>query len=186
MTTAPSWLRAHPPGVLTWLPQAGASLERLLFEYLLLQEQATQTDTHALAKTLQQSTSTVARALFALLRNESLSVHVKPPASFAYRDGGLGQLQADLLELALPGQKLVLASQEGLCLASVGCTRYEAEVLAAAVGTLSATPHAHVLRFARGHIHLLASSAVDQRNSALLHLGRRLLALRGGLMHWGH
>lgn len=183
MSTAPSWLSAHPVGVLTWLLHAGHSQERALFEHLLLQDDATRTDAQALARSTGQDPGTVARALFALVRTESLSVHVERPAPFVYRTGGLTCLQADLLDLAQPGQKLLLASHEGFCLASVGCTRYEETVLAASAGNASGAMHDHALHFANHHIHLMTSRPIDRRNPALLHLGRRLLVFYGSPAH---
>ncbi|MCL1622591.1 hypothetical protein [Ralstonia pseudosolanacearum] len=183
MSTAPSWLIPHPVGVLTWLLHAGDSEERALFEHLLLRADATRTDAQALARSTGQNRSAVARALFALVRTESLSVHVEPPTPFIYRNGGLACLQADLLELAQPGQKLLLANHEGFCLASVGCTRYEESVLAAAAGGAKGAMHDHALHFANHRIHLMTSRPIDGRNPALLQLGRRLLVFYGGLIY---
>ncbi len=179
MSAAPSWLCAHPIGVLMWLFKPAQCIERVLFEYLLLQDAATVTDVPALARRIGEPSAAVARALFALVRTESLSVHVEAPPAFAYREGGLAHLQADLLELSRSGQKLVLASHEGLCMASAGCTRYEEDVLAASAGTTGSGLHTHTWQFGDRRIDLVASGPVDGRSQALLHLGRRLLSFYG-------
>lgn len=179
MSAPPSWLRAHPVGVLTWLLKPGHSVERALFEHLLVQDAAVATDVHELARRLGETSAVVARALFALVRTESLAVHVASPSASVYRAGGLAHLQTDLLELGRPGQKLVLASDDGFCIASVSCTRYEEEVLAASAGTRGGALQTHTLRFGGHRVDLVASEPIDRRSPALLHLGRRLLSFYG-------
>lgn len=106
MSTAPSWLIAHPVGVLTWLLHAEHSDERALFEHLLLRDDATRTDVQALARSTGQNRSTVARALFALVRSESLSVHVEPPTPFIYRKGA-GMFASGLARTCATGAEIV-------------------------------------------------------------------------------
>lgn len=167
-----------PAGVIASLGQAEASVERLLFEHILRAGHPVPIDMRGFAAALGRPVADVARALFALHRQQRLSVlEQAPPVRASWAATGLAGLVDDLLALATPGQCLLLSSADGFCLARVGWTTYEAEVLAARTA-----PPRHPTSDVLVSLHvgartfrLSANAPIDTHHTALLQLGHRLL-----------
>lgn len=177
-------LTPSPGGVLTWLGQPMVSLERRLFEHILLTGRPQPIDMHGLAEQLGEPVAAIARALFALNRHQSLSILEEAPAARGgWQVVGLGGLADELVALASPGQRLLLASADGLCIARAGWTRYEAEVMAARPPEDHRRNHGEIvpLHFAGRSFQLSCNARIDLRNPALLRLGHRLLRACGPL-----
>jgi len=89
---------------------------------------------------------------------------------------GLAGLGSDLASAVGPRQNLLLASDQGFCVASVGWTAYEAQVMAAS-GHQHPKELGEVLRLnvGRQRFQLCASGRLDRTAFAWLRLGYRLL-----------
>lgn len=175
---AARYLLPAPGGVLAVLSQPPQGAERRLFEHLLLAGRALPLDMPALAEVLGLSSQEVARAVFALNRNQHITVlESEPHARDGWAQGGLAGLSLDLVTLALPGQKILLSSGDGVSIARVGWSPYEADVMAARpLGSLSPGQwEVWKLQIAGRSFRLCANARVDQRHPVLRQFGYRLL-----------
>lgn len=156
-------------------------LTRSVFELLLRAGRAVHLSLPTLSAQLQAVPRDVARALFALVRESRIAVadRAQQAGTPDWKATGLNGLDDDLVALARPGQKLVLATDDGLCMARCGWSAYEAEVMAA-VRRQDFTPERgemRVLRVGAHRFRLCASAPVNTSSPALLRLGHRLLSL---------
>lgn len=167
-----------PAGVLAWLGQPSSNDGRRLFEHLLLTGRSQPIDMPGMAAALGLTVATIARIMFALNRNQSISVlEQAPSARETWARTGLSGLTDDLVALASPGQKLLLASADGFSIARVGWSSYEAEVMANRQPRHYTTGQGEIwpLYFGSRCMYLSSDSRIDPKNRALLSLGFRLL-----------
>lgn len=179
------YLRARPGGVLTWLSVRSPSPERRLFEHLLDASDRVELNVPALAASLCLPARAIARALFALNRHSSIAVQdaAAPLAAAAspvlHRAGrpGLAGLEQDLMEIAQAHGEMLLASEDGFCIAQAGLSPEGAQRLAARLplGGELATSSRTALCFGDRTLHFYASSGIDLKHPLMLRLGARLL-----------
>ena len=166
-----------PGGILHWFaPEHSDTLESRLYAFLLCLGQPASLDAGALAARLDAPVRDVAAALFALNRAGSIALVEATQAPVAWTAYGLGALTDDLAMMATPGQSLMLSTDDGLTIACIGWTAYEARVLAVRLRSASpgSTPTSHRLQFGRHHLYLTCSGALDTGSLALLRLAYRL------------
>ena len=179
------YLRPTPKGVFNWLGKPEASLERRLFETLVVHGRETPFELRAIAQEMEVPHTALAKALFSLNRTESLSLMETEPDKHGkgWAGDGLAELSEVLALTAEPGQKLVLATHDGFQLARVGYGLYEADVLAVQHAqedrtSLAAAPLSHVAALFVGQrwFVLTASSAIDRNKQEWVHLAYLLLS----------
>lgn len=179
------YLQPRPAGVLAWLCVKPPSPERRLFEHLLGAADAVALDVPALARALSLPARTVARALFALNRHSSVAVQdsaeplaaAASPAMHPAAGLGLAALAQDMAGIAQPQGQIMLASDDGFCIAQAGLSAPQAQRLAAQLPLGDgAAPNFHAaLCFGDRTLHFYASPAIDLAHPLMLRLGARLL-----------
>ena len=173
-------LQPLPSGSLHWFdPARSDTLENRLYTALLRSGRPTALDAGTLAEQLEAPVRDVAAALFALNRTTSIALvapAAQAPAPWAAY--GLRALADDLAMMATPGQNLLLSSDDGLTIACIGWTAYEARVLAVrlrSAGPDNALAGNHYrLQFGRHLLHLTCSGTLDTASPTLLRLAFRL------------
>ena len=179
------YLRARPDGVLDWLSVKPASLERRLFEYLLAAYDDVELNVPALAAALTHSSQSIARALFVLNRHSSIDVKESsspsPDLAHAAKSQktprGIANLEQDLIDIAQTQGEILLASDDGFCIAQTGMSPEQAQLLAAHLPsdkypTMSFQARLH---FGENTLHFGASPGIDLKHPAMLKLGAHLL-----------
>jgi hypothetical protein len=172
------YIMPTPAGMLSRLGVPQMSDERRLFEHVLLCGRPQPVDMAAFGVALGLSVASIARLMFALNRTQSISVLEEPPsARVAWAESGLAGLGDNLAALAIPGQKLLLSSADGLCIARVGWTAYEADVMATREPRDYQPSMGEIFPLHVGTrcFYLSANARIDQKNTVLLNLGYRLL-----------
>lgn len=178
------YLLPRPGGVLTWLSVRPPSLERRLFEHLLGAPAAVELNVQALASALCHPVQAIARALFALNRQASIEVQdgaaSLPAASPALRAGlrqGIAGLAQDLIDISGGRGEIMLASDDGFCIAQAGLSAQRAQALAAHLprDDGSAMPFRMQLCFADRTLYFCASSRIDLKHPVMLRLGADLV-----------
>lgn len=167
-----------PAGVLSCLGQLTGGDERRFFEHILLTGRPQPIDMPGFGAALGQPVAAIARIMFALNRTQSISVlEEAPSARSTWARTGLSGLTNDLVALASPGQKLLLASDDGFSIARVGWSSYEAEVMANRRPRDYTPGHGEIWPLYLGSrcMYLSSNARIDQKNPVLLHLGYRLL-----------
>lgn len=174
---------ASPGGVLDCLALDGNVLQRRVFVSMLGAGGFLQLHVPSLASALHVGSQAVAQALFALMRQGCIVVadQAREIATTDWRQRGLAGLHADLMALTNPGQKIVLATQDGLCVAHTGWSTYEAEIIACrgAQDWAAAGGEVWPLQLGARRFRLCTHAPIDRRNTALLGLGYRMLDLFG-------
>ncbi|MDQ3059297.1 MAG: hypothetical protein M3R45_07175 [Pseudomonadota bacterium] len=181
----PRYLQVRPGAVLAWLSMKPASLERRLFEHLLGAPQAVALNVPALAAALRQPARAIARALFALNRQAGIAVQeaAAPPCGAANPASGaacrgLAGLEQDLRDISCGNGQMMLACEDGFCIAQAGLSPAQAQSLAAqlALGDGPAASHCRAaLSFGDRTLHFYASAGIDLKHPLMLRLGARLL-----------
>ncbi|MDH5206687.1 MAG: hypothetical protein OEW36_13590 [Hylemonella sp.] len=172
------YLTPSAAGVLPMLGRNPADEERRLFEYFLMAARPQVIDMAVFGEALDLPLATIARIMFSLNRSQSISVLDQPPsARVTWETSGLSGLADDLAALALPGQKLLLSTADGFCVARVGWSSYEADVMATREPTDISPSLGEIFPIHHGSscFYLSANARIDQKNTALLNLGHRLL-----------
>lgn len=179
------YLQPKPGGVLAWLSVSSPSVERCLFEHLLGAPEAVELNVKALAATLRHPVQSVAQALFALNRHASIAVHddakaLSRDAILAMSQGrrrGIASLDQDLVEISQDKGEVLLASEDGFCIARAGMDAKRAQWLAAqlSLGRGPATSFQVAFSFGRRTLHFCASPDVDLDHPAMLRLGAHLM-----------
>lgn len=189
-TAAPNvnqrYVKPWGTGLLHWLDHAEDHASRRLLVYLILSGKPVPLNIAELAQTLDLSANALAKAMFSLNREECISVldHCSDALvekSWLVEDG-LAGLEQDMASLLKPRQGVLLASEDGLLLASVGVSAYEAEVLAVQIRPESASRGVWSSRWLRVGVHrfvLMWSHELDVRHVGLLQMGARLLLAAG-------
>ena len=176
------YIMPTPAGMLSRLGQAPGGDERRLFEHVLLTGRPQPVDMAAFGVALAMPVATIARLMFALNRTQSITVLEEAPSSrVTWAESGLAGLADDLAALAIPGQKLLLSSADGLSIARVGWTPYEADVMATRQPSDYRPSMGEIfpLYVASRCFYLSANARVDQKSPVLLNLGYRLLQAAG-------
>ncbi|MFZ3139956.1 hypothetical protein [Polaromonas sp.] len=178
------YLLPRPGGVLTWLSVRPPSLERRLFEHLLGAPAAVELNVQALASALRHPVQAIARALFALNRQASIEVQdgaaSLPAASPALRAGlrqGIAGLAQDLIDISGGCGEIMLASDDGFCIAQAGLSAQQAQALAAHLpwDDGSVMHFRMQLCFADRTLYFCASSRIDLKHPVMLRLGAHLV-----------
>jgi len=172
------YLIPTPAGVLACLGQPPGSEQRRLFERILLNGRPQPIDMPGWGTELGHPVAAIARILFGLNRSQSVSVlEEAPPSNLAWAHTGLNGLINDLVALATPGQKLLVASADGFSIARVGWSSYEADVMATRQPRDYTPSQGEIWPLYLGSrcFYLSANARIDQKNPALLNLGYRLL-----------
>ena len=179
------YLLPRPGGVLTWLSVRPPSLERRLFEHLLGAPAAVELNVQALASALCHPVQAIARALFALNRQASIEVQdgaapLCAAASPALRAGlrqGIAGLAQDLIDISGGCGEIMLASDDGFCIAQAGLSAQRAQALAAHLpwDDGSAMNFRMQLCFADRTLYFCASSRIDLKHPVMLRLGADLV-----------
>ena len=179
------YLLPSPGGVLIWLCARPASLERRLFEHLLGAPEAVELNVPALASALRHPAQAIARALFALNRQASIAVHDsavprRAPASPAMRAGvrqGIAGLEQDLIDISGGCGEIMLASDDGFCIAQTGLPAQQAQALAARLpwDDGSVMQFRMQLCFTDRTLYFCASSRIDLKHPVMLRLGAHLV-----------
>jgi len=167
-----------PAGVLAGLGQPPGSEERRFFEHIFLAGRPLPIDMPGFGTALGLPVATIARLMFALNRTQAISVlEEAPSARLAWAHTGLSGLTNDLLGLATPGQKLLLASADGFSIARVGWSPYEADVMANRQPKDYAPNQGEIWPLYLGSrcFYLSSNAKIDRKNSVLLNFGYRLL-----------
>ena len=168
------FIKVTATGVLHWLAQPDAGPERAVIECLLSMDGKTPVNLRAMSASLSWPMAQLARVLFALNRSQGIQVDMDAPL----RDESGGDA------LAGTGQRALLASSDGLCLAAIGWSDEEAEQMAGRLAPVSEQENtAPVLTwfFARERVVLCVDAGVDQRDPAWVGVARRLLRACGPL-----
>lgn len=180
--TAPVAQRHIRPwgGVFHWLERPADDADRRLFVHLVLAGQPLPLRMDDMASTLQMSVRDVAKALFALNRQECVSV-LSGRCDSSWPAEGLAGLAQDLHSTAQEGQSLVLASGDGLLLACTGLAEAQAEVVAAwhPGDARRGAWQAQGLRAGSQRFVLWWTQILDVRRQGLLRLLTRLLLAHG-------
>jgi hypothetical protein len=180
--TAPAAQRHIRPwgGVFHWLDRPADDADRRLFVHLVLAGQPLPLRMDEMASTLQMGVRDVAKALFALNRQECVSV-LSDRCDWSWQAEGLAGLGQDLHSTAQEGQSLVLASGDGLLLACTGLAEAQAEVVAAwRPGDAKGQAwQSQGLRAGPQRFVLWWTQALDIRRQGLLRLLTRLLLAHG-------
>lgn len=173
------YLAPAPTGVLLCLGMAPESEERRFFELLVGAGQPQSVDMPGFARALDLSAADLARTMFALNRNRRITVLEGAPTRREswVEDEGLAGLTHDLVAVAAPGQKILLAGSDGMAIARVGWSAYEADVMAARTqrDLAASQPEIWPLVIGGRSFVLSANSLLDQRHPAWLQFGYRLL-----------
>lgn len=179
------YLQARPGGVLTWLSVRPPSPERRLFEHLLGAPDAVELNVPALAARFCLPARTLARALFALNRHASVAVQdaadtlpvAAGPAPQGAGRPGLAGLEQDLIDIAQAQGEMLLASNDGFCIARAGLSPQRAQQLAARLplGDEGGAGFRAALCFGDRTLHFYASAGIDLKHPLMLRLGARLL-----------
>ena len=178
---APCWLAPATAGLLQHLSPATSAPERLLLEWLLLQGRPTALHWPALVQALNLPRAAIAHCLLALLRAEALTMQSLSTAEEHWLpQGGLAQLPDELHSWAQAEQQILLASHDGLPLASTGWTAYESSQLAAGHGALPTEIRQQPLQLGRLQLRLLWTGELDRQHPALLRWLLRLLQPQTG------
>lgn len=181
-TVKQRYLRPTSKGVFNWLGKSEQSLERRLFETLVIQGKETPFELRTIAKKMAVPPTELARALFSLNRSESLSLLENGPSKHGkgWASEGMAELSEMLALIADPGQKIVLSSHDGFQLARVGYGLYEADVLSVqhskAISEASAVPYVAALHIGGRWFILSASSSIDKGKQKWLDLAYLLLS----------
>lgn len=182
MATAMRHLRPRGQGAFTWLNRPADDDARRVFVHLLLAGQPVPLQMDDLAERLRMRTQALVKALFALNRQESVSVIEGTGAAASWQaDGLLAGLNQDLADVARIGQGLVLASADGLALGQTGLLNPQAEAIAAGHPALAPSEGwtSGVWRVGGHHFVLWWTQALDDRQPGLLRLLARLLRAHG-------
>lgn len=172
------YLIPTPAGVLACLGQPLSSEQRRLFEHILLAGRPQPIDIPGFGAALGQPVAAIARIMFGLNRNQNVSVlEEAPSARMDWECTGLSGLINDLVALATPGQKLLVAGADGFSLARVGWSSYEADVMATRQPRDYTPGQGEIWPLYLGSrcFYLSANARIDQKNPVLLKLGYRLL-----------
>lgn len=178
------FIKVTASGVLHWLAQPGAGPERAVIECLLSMDDQRPVDLRAMSASLCWPVAQLARVLFTLNRSQGIQVDMDAPLRDECAGDALAGLDDDLQKLADPGQRALLASNDGLCLAAIGWSDEEAEQMAGRLAPECGHDNAARLLtwfFARERVLLYADAGVDQRDSAWVGVARRLLRACGPL-----
>ena len=181
--TAPVAQRHIRPwgGMFHWLDRSADDADRRLFVHLVLAGQPVPLRMDDMANTLQMSVREVGKALFALNRQECVSVLNGQCDDASWQAEGLAGLAQDLRSSAREGQCLVLASGDGLLLACAGLATAQAEAVAAGcpMDAHAGAWQAQGLRAGSQRFVLWWTQALDVRCQGLLRLLTRLLLAHG-------
>ena len=179
------YLQAQPDGVLVWLSVRPPSLERRLFEHLLAAPQTLELNVPALAAALGHPVPSVARALFVLNRHASIAVQdgvapLSAAASPAMRGGmhqGISGLDQDLTDICCEQGEIMLASDDGFCIAQAGLSPERAQWLAAQLPSGDGLTQSFraVLCFGGRTLHFYASPGINLKHPLMLRMGVHLL-----------
>lgn len=175
-------LHVQPRGITEWMTQApdARQPDQHLFRALLRQPQnATEVDVGWLSQSTGLSRSEVARSLFCLHRLDSIHVSVDAPAVPHATGHPAADIHRQLQRLC--GDTVgaaVLADPDGLCMASHGVARDDAQGLAAGFEPFRHTMvRTMPLYIGRRPCRLHSSSTVPFEHEALVGLVRSLHAL---------
>lgn len=155
-----------------------------MIECLLSMDDRRPVNLRAMSVSLSWPVAQLARVLFTLNRSQGIQVDMNAPLRDESAGDALAGLDDDLQTLAGPGQRALLASNDGLCLAAVGWSDEEADQMAGRLAPARGKDNgAQVLTwfFARERVLLYAEAGVEQRDPAWISLGRRLLRACGPL-----
>jgi hypothetical protein len=181
------YLQARPEGVLAWLCVKPPSVERRLFEHLLGAPEAVALDVPALAANLCLPARAIAHALFALNRHSSVAVQdsaepfamaANPQMHTPWRRG-MADLEQDLIAISQASGQMLLACDDGFCIAQAGLSPARAQSLAAQLplGKSAAPNFQAALCLGDRRLHLHASPDIDLKHPLMLRLGARLLRI---------
>lgn len=183
---AQRYVKPWGTGLLHWLDRDNDNASRRLLVYLILSGKPVPLNIAELAETLNLSANALAKAMFSLNRDECISVLEQASSALAEKSwlaAGLAGLEQDMASILKPRQGMLLASEDGLLLASVGVSAYEAEVLAVQVRPDSSERQgAWQARWLKAGSHrfvLMWSHELDVRHVGLLKMGARLLLAAG-------
>ncbi len=178
------FIKVTATGVLHWLAQPDAGPERAVIECLLSMDGRRPVNLRAMSASLSWSMAQLARVLFALNRSRAIQVDMDAPLRDESGGDALAGLDNDLQTLAGTGQRALLASSDGLCLAAIGWSDEEAEQMAGRLAPESEQENtAPVLTwfFARERVVLWADAGVDQCDPTWVGVARRLVRACGPL-----
>lgn len=180
------FIKVTATGVQHWLAQPGAGQERAVIECLLSMDGQRPVNLRVMSASLSWPVAQLARVLFALNRSQGIQVDMDAPLRDESGGDALAGLDGDLQTLAgRPGQRALLASNDGLCMAAVGWSdEEEADQMAGRLAPGSGPGNAAQVQtwfFARERVLLYAEAGVDQRDPVWISLGRRLLRACGPL-----
>lgn len=174
--TAPCFLAPSSTGLIPSLAPSTPLPERQLLEWLLLQGRPCPLHWPTLERALALPRTAIAHCLLALLRTEALTMQsLCDTQDYWMPLDGLSQLSAELQSWAKVGQHILLATHDGLTLASVGWTAYESAQLAASLGPLPDGVQQQALQLGHLPLRLLWTDALDSQHPALLRWTLRLL-----------
>lgn len=180
------FIKVTATGVLHWLAQPDAGQERAAIECLLSMDGRHPVNLRVMSASLSWPMAQLARVLFSLNRSQGIQVGMEAPLRDESGGDALACLDDDLQTLAGTGQRALLASSDGLCLAAVGWSDEEAEQMAGRLASENRQDNAaQVLTwfFARERVVLCTDAGVDQRDPAWVGVARRLLRACGPLGH---
>jgi hypothetical protein len=168
MTGANRFIDVTPAAIWRWIGQPERSFERDLVEHLLWRNPTRPINFHNLANAMERPIEEIARGIFALNRQNALVVDIVPPASLLPLGLQRG-LQCDIEQLESDNVRMMLAGQDGLCLAASEVT--EVDTLAPSI----------TLFFCLDKITIFADGPLDRGNTTWVSLARRLLHACGAL-----
>lgn len=173
-----------PFGALTWLGQPGRSPERDVIERLLSMDCLRPVNLRAICVGMSWSMAELAKVLFVLNRSQGVQVDTGRPLRDEYGDDALAGLDDDLQTLAEAGQRTLLATSDGLCIAASGWSVEEADGVASGLavgGEAGNAAQVVPLFFARERVVFCADTRVDLSHPSWVRMARRLLRACGPL-----
>lgn len=175
-----------PFGALNWLGQPERSPERDVIERLLSMDCPRPVNLRAMSAGMSWPMADLARVLFALNRSQGVQVGIDNPLRDVSGGDELAGLEDDLQTLAGVGQRALLASSDGLCIAASGCSGEEADLMAGGLspgGEVGNAAQVLTLFFARERVVFCADTSVDLSHPSWVPMVRRLLRACGPLSH---
>ena len=175
------YLDIQAQGVVDWLCSPPESPAQKVFAGLLRLSDSAVLVPAQLAEQFGLNLQDFSRALFELNRRQSVQVIPEPQNHADELRADFALLCADLGDLAAQAQPLLLASNDGLCLAQQGlaeeaCIKQAAECHR---GENPQFPHVLPLHLSSGLFRLCSPAPIRTSHAALLRLARRLSSLLG-------